>query len=259
MSPPRLAIIVPYRDRLDHLHLFVPHMLAYFERDKVDRGIPYTITFIEQLPDHPFNRGLLCDIGFLLTREGADYIAIHDIDYLPIWADYSYPDRPTLTVWYGAETRPLQPGIAGVSITHDLDRFYGGVLLMRTAQFAAVNGFSTRYWGWGCEDIDLMRRCRLSGIGFARRKGTYHALDHVNQGYTRTGEFSPAAQRNLERLNEFWDGAEAATLTAGIAADGLSSARFEITDRRTVAPELTKGRHPVEMVTVKVEGPAGSP
>ena len=33
----RLAIIVPYRDRADHLARFVPHLVAYFERDKLDR------------------------------------------------------------------------------------------------------------------------------------------------------------------------------------------------------------------------------
>jgi len=32
----RLAIVVPYRDRAEHLARFVPHMVAYFERDKLD-------------------------------------------------------------------------------------------------------------------------------------------------------------------------------------------------------------------------------
>ena len=35
----RLAIVVPYRDRAEHLSRFVPHMVTYFQRDKLDRQI----------------------------------------------------------------------------------------------------------------------------------------------------------------------------------------------------------------------------
>jgi hypothetical protein len=44
----RLAIVVPYRDRAEHLAKFVPHVAAYFERDKLDRQIAVTINIIEQ-------------------------------------------------------------------------------------------------------------------------------------------------------------------------------------------------------------------
>ena len=53
----RLAIIVPYRDRADHLARFVPHIAAYFERDKLDRQIAVTINIIEQWGNAPFSRG----------------------------------------------------------------------------------------------------------------------------------------------------------------------------------------------------------
>jgi hypothetical protein len=35
----RLAIVVPYRERRQHLDQFVPHMRAYFARDKLDKDI----------------------------------------------------------------------------------------------------------------------------------------------------------------------------------------------------------------------------
>jgi hypothetical protein len=38
----RLAIVVPYRDRAEHLAKFVPHLAAYFQRDKLDRQIAVT-------------------------------------------------------------------------------------------------------------------------------------------------------------------------------------------------------------------------
>ena len=64
----RLAIVVPYRDRAQHLAQFVPHMIMYFERDKLDRQIAVTINIIEQTPGAPFSRGRLGNAGFLLTR-----------------------------------------------------------------------------------------------------------------------------------------------------------------------------------------------
>ena len=36
MSMQRLHIVVPYRDRASHLDAFVPHVRAYFARDKLD-------------------------------------------------------------------------------------------------------------------------------------------------------------------------------------------------------------------------------
>ena len=57
----RLAIVVPYRDRAEHLAKFVPHVAAYFERDKLDRQIAVTINIIEQWGNAPFSRGRLAN------------------------------------------------------------------------------------------------------------------------------------------------------------------------------------------------------
>ena len=56
---PRLGVIVPYRNRAEHLSLLVPHMAAYFTRDKIDKDIPVTLAIVEQPFGLPFNRGLL--------------------------------------------------------------------------------------------------------------------------------------------------------------------------------------------------------
>ena len=84
-----LAIVVPYRDRAEHLRYFTPHMTAYFERDKLDRYIRYSVHIVEQVGDEPFNRGRLCNAGFALVKDSADYVCFHDVDYLPIWGGLS--------------------------------------------------------------------------------------------------------------------------------------------------------------------------
>ena len=90
----RLSIVVPYRNRQEHLARFLPHMVAYFRHDKLDYRIPVTINIIEQHGDAPFNRGKLANCGFALTRNSSDYVVVHDVDYLPMWADYSWSARP---------------------------------------------------------------------------------------------------------------------------------------------------------------------
>ena len=39
-----------------------------------------------------------------------------------------------------------------------MPRFCGGALLVTAATFAAVNGYSNGYWGWGGEDDDFCLR-----------------------------------------------------------------------------------------------------
>ena len=44
----RLAIIVPYRNRPQHLQIFVPHIMAYFRHEKLDRRIAMSLHVVEQ-------------------------------------------------------------------------------------------------------------------------------------------------------------------------------------------------------------------
>ena len=139
----RLAIVVPYRDRADHLARFVPHIAAYFERDKLDRQIAVTINIIEQWGNAPFSRGRLANCGFLLTQDTSDYVCIHDVDYLPMWADYSWTANPARLIWHG------------LSMRENWETFFGAVSLLDKSVFTAVNGFPNCYWGWGPEDLEM--------------------------------------------------------------------------------------------------------
>ncbi len=61
----------------------------------------YTINIIEQAGTAPFNRGKLANCGFALTQDSAEYICIHGIDHLPMWADYSWSPNPARLIWQG--------------------------------------------------------------------------------------------------------------------------------------------------------------
>jgi hypothetical protein len=178
----RLALVIPYRDRLRHLGPFLTRMLYYFGRDKLDCYIKITLHLVEQHGDAPFNCGAIRNVGFQLARESSDYTCFHDVDYLPIWADYSWPERPARLIWYG------------LRMAEDYDNFFGAVTLFDNAQFEKVNGYPNLYWGWGCEDLELGMRCKHVFGDFERRDGSFMPMQHRHRGIQQR-TFTPEARR----------------------------------------------------------------
>jgi hypothetical protein len=249
---PRLSIVVPYRDRAAHLTVLLPHLVDYFARAPGHQDIPYSVIVVEQAPGLPFSRGITRNIGYLLSRGRADYVCFHDVDYLPLDADYACPDQPTCALWYGAERRPIRPGRSNLAIRHELKRYFGGVVLMRNAQFEAANGYSTRYWGWGLQDLDLARRLEARGFRLDRTKGRFQPLDHDHEGFTDTGELVALSQRNRALYDGRW---ELKRLATEIDVEGLNTTRFEILEHGPIRPEITGGRNHLERALVRFAGP----
>ena len=81
----RVAIIVPYRNRLRNLKIFVRHMHPFLVRQQ----IAYGIFVIEPLANVTFNRGLLLNIGFAQAINMSaptsrwDCFIFHDVDLIP--------------------------------------------------------------------------------------------------------------------------------------------------------------------------------
>ena len=220
----RLHIVVPYRDRESHLRQFVPWVSAHF--DRLVPRIDYRVTIVEQEAGLPFNRGALMNAGFLLGEERSDYTCLHDIDYLPVDADYSSADCPTPILWYGAEQRPVAPGRSDRTVTSNLESTMGGVLLMPNTVMRQVDGYSNVFWGWGYEDFDFSLRIRARRIPTGRRKGRFKPLDHDNDGFTPDATPSPISLVNRRLFQELWS-------TGKIpAGDGLSTLSFDVLDRR---------------------------
>ena len=217
----RLGIIVPYRDRAEHLQEFIPHMLSYFKRDKLDRNLSYNIFVIEQNDGLDFNRGKLCNIGFVLSQNSSDYVCFHDVDYLPIWTDYAYCDKPTHLIWHGLHKVCRYP------------HFFGAVTMFNMADFEKVNGFSNEYWGWGEEDEELRERCKIEGLSLGRRKGTYRALPHKHAGFNfknnGIGERTEAAKKNYAKAQK-----RLANLSNLYKKDGLNNLRYKLVEMTNI-------------------------
>lgn len=213
----RLAIVVPYRDRAEHREKFIPHIINYFQRDKLDCRIAMSLHFVEQKDSAPFNRGKLCNCGYMLVRDEADYVCFHDVDYLPVWADYSWSPRPARLAWHG------------LARNEDRKKFFGAVVLFDKAAFEQINGFPNDYWGWGMEDLELERRCDMTGLGFDPRDGTFQGLHHKHAGISASGSLTKEALRTTALFAE-----RRKKLSALMATDGLSSLSFKTVRREPV-------------------------
>jgi hypothetical protein len=161
-----LAIIVPFRNRLDHLQSFAPYMETFLWSQHDMR-----IVVIEQGDRRPFNRGALLNAGFRIVRGWADWVAFHDIDMLPLdtSCDYSRP----------AGLRHLAGAAEQFGYRQPYRNYIGGVLLSRPDIFESVNGFSNGYWGWGSEDDDLYLRFWSCDIDVEHAPGRYRSLAHM--------------------------------------------------------------------------------
>ena len=129
------------------------------------------------------SRGRLANCGFLLTQDTSDYVCIHDVDYLPMWADYSWTQNPARLIWHG------------LSMRENRETFFGAVSLLDKTVFTAVNGFPNCYWGWGPEDLELSHRLRLRGYKLERRDGTFIPLPHKHAGYSAPHVFNDVGRR----------------------------------------------------------------
>ena len=68
----KLGIIVPYRNRYEHLQEFKKSIVKYLDSNSYDN---YVIIIVNQDDAKLFNRGMLCNIGFLESQKNkCDYI-----------------------------------------------------------------------------------------------------------------------------------------------------------------------------------------
>jgi len=154
----KLGIIVPYRNREAHLKLFRESISNALKT----QGIPYELIVVEQADNKPFNRGKLLNIGFERAKKlGCKYIALHDVDMIPMKVDYSFSETP-IHLATGFEDNPNIKRVV-------FNEYFGGITLFPISIFEQINGYSNEYWGWGFEDDDLLYRCKEAGISLDKK------------------------------------------------------------------------------------------
>lgn len=170
----KVAIIIPYKDREEHLAIFLRHLHPILQRQKLH----YRIFAVEQEDEYKFNRGKLLNVGFreALKFFPYDCFVFHDVDLLP------EDDRNT----YDCSSSPQHLCVALDKFEYKLlyDELFGGVEMFTQEHFKLVNGFSNSFWGWGAEDDNLYKRLTWKGLQLWRpstQYARYKMLKHVDK------------------------------------------------------------------------------
>jgi len=192
-----LSIVIPYRERPASLATLLEVITGRFTSD-------YEVVIVEQTDDRPFNRGALMNIGYK-TCTGSS-VCFHDVDMLPVLADYSEVDHPTCL-------------IARCSLFNDslpYERYFGGVTLFSRKNVEEVNGFSNSYFAWGKEDDDMWLRCERTGMNPGRRPGIFYHQEHSREHCTTNNSSNDAIlERFIRDPRLQW-------------SDGLTSLRYDL-------------------------------
>lgn len=199
-----VCIIVPYRNREEHLSKFAPTMDKFLTSE----NLSHEILIVEQTQDKPFNRAKLLNIGFDYAKGKFKNYVFHDVDMIPIThkASYAVVDIPT---HYAAIVEQFGWNLA-------YEHYVGGVTAFDEDSFLKINGFCNEYWGWGAEDDDLFNRCKVNDVKINRRFNMYASLSHERV------IASDLYSKNLEVLKT-WESRK---------QDGLSTLSYKILNEK---------------------------
>ncbi|XP_040857397.1 beta-1,4-galactosyltransferase 7 isoform X2 [Ochotona curzoniae] len=189
-GPHRLAVLVPFRERFEELLVFVPHMHRFLSRKKIQ----HHIYVLNQVDHFRFNRAALINVGFLESSNSTDYIAMHDVDLLPLneELDYGFPEAGPFHV-ASPELHPL----------YHYKTYVGGILLLSKQHYQLCNGMSNRFWGWGREDDEFYRRIKGAGLQLFRPSGIttgYKTFRHLHDPAWRKRDQKRIAAQKQEQF-----------------------------------------------------------
>lgn len=142
-------VIVPYRDRFEHLTFFQTYLPTVLSE--------YELMVVHQKDARPFNRGAMKNIGFLAVKQ-------------------KYPDeyRDATLIFQDVDIMPYKNGIFDYEAQHGVvHHFYGyesclsACFAIKGADFEKSNGFPN-LWEWGVEDYMMQDRVLKSGCRIDR-------------------------------------------------------------------------------------------
>ncbi|XP_006887153.1 PREDICTED: beta-1,4-galactosyltransferase 1-like [Elephantulus edwardii] len=158
VSPHKVAIIIPFRDRQEHLKYWLYYLHPVLQRQQLDYGI----YVINRDGDSMFNRAKLLNIGFQEALKDYDYncFVFSDVDLIPV------DDQNTYRCF--SQPRHISVSMDKFGFSLPYVQYFGGVSALSKEQFLTINGFPNNYWGWGGEDDDIFNRLVFKGMSISR-------------------------------------------------------------------------------------------
>ena len=164
-------IIIPFRDREEHLKYFIENTAEI-----IKKNLPNTkIIVIEQNNGKLFNRGILLNIGFNEYKNKTQYFFTHDIDI-----------NPSLEIVKNIYTKK---DIKVFRIKSAHSSSLGGIVKIEHDTIFNINGFPNYIWGWGIEDRALYFRCYIRNVNIINNnQKNFKILNHKSNSLKYTGE-----------------------------------------------------------------------
>ncbi|XP_023029134.2 beta-1,4-galactosyltransferase 7 [Leptinotarsa decemlineata] len=206
----KLAVLVPYRERFEELLEFAPYMNRFLDSQNVD----HDIFILNQVDQFRFNRASLINAGFLQVKNDYDYVAMHDVDLLPLNPNlrYTYPEQP------------LHLAAPNLHPKYHYEKFIGGILLINSKQLELVNGLSNRYWGWGLEDDEFYVRLKDARLNVTRPEnitsGVNDTFRHIHGKERKRDSTKCFNQREVTRRRD--------------RHTGLHDVKFDVVSRKNM-------------------------
>ncbi|KAL4641569.1 beta-1,4-galactosyltransferase 1-like [Arapaima gigas] len=157
----KVAMIIPFRNRDEHLKFWLYYLHPILQRQQLDYGV----YVINQAGEERFNRAKLLNIGYTEALKEYDYecFVFSDVDLIPM------DDRNTYKCY--SQPRHLSVSMDKFGFKLPYNQYFGGVSSMSKQQFLKINGFPNDYWGWGGEDDDIFNRLSSRGMSISRPNG----------------------------------------------------------------------------------------
>jgi beta-1,4-galactosyltransferase 1 len=131
-----VAIIIPYRNRKDHLKHWLYYLHPILKRQQVDYGV----YVINQHGEGTFNRAKLLNVGYVesLKEYAYDCFVFSDVDLVPM-------DDRNLYRCHG-EPRHMASAMDKFGFQMPYTNYFGGVVALSREQYMRINGFPNNYW-----------------------------------------------------------------------------------------------------------------
>ncbi|XP_054453593.1 beta-1,4-galactosyltransferase 1 [Anoplopoma fimbria] len=157
----KVAIIIPFRKRDEHLKFWLYYLHPILQRQQLDYGV----YVINQDGDQVFNRAKLLNVGYLEALKDYDYecFVFSDVDLIPM------DDHNTYKCF--SQPRHLSVSMDKFGFRLPYNQYFGGVSSMSKEHYLKINGFPNNYWGWGGEDDDIFNRLSSRGMSISRPSG----------------------------------------------------------------------------------------
>ena len=175
MNNAPLLVLVPYRDRAQHLRIFLRRVWEPLHAEYPNARL----LIAEQSRDNQrFNRGALLNAAYDYAQSTWGVqparVLLHDVDLVPdarLRRLYHAIPARVEAVAFGQAHGGRYPGRA----------FFGGITALSGNLFRRAGGFPTTFWGWGGEDDALRRRVIACGARITvPRAGSYRDQEQLS-------------------------------------------------------------------------------